>query len=645
MSDFSAQLDDYLSLHAFSREQSFALHQIHEGDQKDYEILPPWELSASASEISLVDLKLLELSFFARPFSDFPMIEEVADLLKQLEVTINEGFFAFHNIYIESSLSYEQISEKGFDVIHNILMDLTEKVQAKVYIRLSAASPIIKVEKINCDVDVPDKIGALEYARASLEAVLGPGSAYSCGEGLRVVVAPGGSEPLLKKIAACNLSIPLEIVEKVGSEFRKRAVDKLAVLESGAALSGIPAFIKAVLDEEGISPVLAINPSDFFSGLESFVAKPASFKSGFVANDNWWATGETSALHDDAWSFKCKKEDIVVSLARPDPSFYIPVGGVFDTVAALIQKNYYFSNRHCLLPMLPPGLTRNYLSLSASDYRPSLILRMTLSSDGEIKDVDVESASLKIGRVIEDSALFPIDETTERVLDFLRARYGWEKQQLMGVQDMVKACVILSQEAACIFAENNGFPILYQNRRLKDPAERLASLEHCKEDLEPEIYQALIETIEDEEGLKQIVKQHPLVMIGFIEFRMSQKIYYSRTKPQSSFFVYDKVIGSFGPPLRQYIAMSTIMSWSRLLRGESALELRPNNVSTILRDILFAGVYSGESVFSDPNRYKVTNDAIRLLEIDGAPKIRVQDIDSGTRIKGICREDGRLVLG
>lgn len=629
--DLALSVENYLSDHAFSGDERAAIAEFL-GNKDSYEVLPPPGVCSDLGEVTESDIRLLDASASGRPFSVFPLRSEVEEVMSRLGVRIISGFYAPSTFYLETSLSSEQVLRDG-EAIGAALSRLAAVVGARIYIRLcDSALPI----RIDPEGGKTCTRGGIEYTRACAQALLGDCTDYS-DEGVRVIAPVGRGEAVARSLSAAACPVPFYVTERMGRPAPREVVRAGATRE-------LPPFIVTALGRRRGDSLLAVSPARFFSQLNTFVE---DYQERFPDSDRqvqapFWATGEVQSLHDDAWNIQFDEGDLVLALARPDPSFTIPQGGVIDCVAGMIRTSIYTKTGGCVVPMLPPDLARGRLSLSTAEPRPALVLRTRISLEGEILDVSLNSEMAAISHSHPHASNCPDTPEFRKLLQALSHKYDLSFNSIGGIDDLVEICGYLTRESSARFAESNGLPVRYRSQSLKSVSDRWKSFTAREKQIPPAVALAVRTAMEDDSELRGIIRRCPLWLRRNLEYMMYESQCYTQIKPAPEDCPWAGIQCAFGSPLRQYESFSTIVSWSRILRGRPALDLESPSYSTILRDILLCGVFQNESLASE--RFRVSGNMVWFDFLDPSPGIPVRSLGDEMRIKGISPQNGTLIL-
>ena len=97
--------------------------------------------------------------------------------------------------------------------------------------------------------------------------------------------------------------------------------------------------------------------------------------------------GPTSRDLDDAIHIEATPTGAIASIHIADVSELVTVGSTLDKVALARTRTRYLSRRN--IPMLPPALSEDKLSLLEGQPRPTMTVRVTLNQQAEIQTTDI----------------------------------------------------------------------------------------------------------------------------------------------------------------------------------------------------------------------------------------------------------------
>ncbi len=643
--EFNSHLETYLAGHAFPEEERIMIGEFLNQKDESYEILPPDEVCRSWCEVLPEDQILLEASLSGQDISEFGLRAEVNEVLNGLGIEVHGGFFGENTLFLDTSLSYEQIV-RDHAGINNALSKLAGIVGAKIFIKLAPASHPVEVGRRGPRRSGSSTRGEIEFTRACAKAILGGISTDHDENGIRIVVPPGrGSEASLA-LSGIRLKAPVSILERTDQTAHGSVLEVLPPAAE-RAVADLPPFILAALGLKPDESAAAVRPMSFFLRLNDYIEH---YQERFPGpeprtQEFFWATGEENSLHDDAWSINMEGPDAVLSLARPDPSFSIPQGGVVDCTARMLWEHVYTKTGAEVIPMLPRSLARYRLSLCPWESRPCLVLRTRISPDGEIKNCSLRSELVRINCCVGPWDPCPDDVEFAGISNALSRRYGLPHGWHTTMKTFINICVYFTREASCQFAEENSLPLYYKTQTLKPLPKRLVSLERRGKSLQESVYSAVKEIIGDDGALRSYCRSCLPPDRHILEGILFTKPAHGPVRPGPDSCPPAGMQSSFVSPLRRYDSLATVLSWSRIIRGRTDAGIPGRLPSSILRNIFLSGVYYDQDLFLNDKDFWVSEDRLYFDLLNGRPSIKLRESDTGTRIKGIDLKNGRLILG
>lgn len=203
--------------------------------------------------------------------------------------------------------------------------------------------------------------------------------------------------------------------------------------------------------------------------------------------------GEGTREIDDALSVFKDGDNLILGVHLASPTEFIPQNSLINEDARTRTSSVYFDNSY-MIPMLPPAITENYLSLNHDKPRYATSYFFTISPEGEIisekfmktiinvnKNLTYNSANSIINSNIGDERLVETLNNLSLVSDRLKNGYFrfddvYEKikktnQDVTGsrisgdtrAEKIVEYCMALVNNRVAKYASNKGFPFIYRN--------------------------------------------------------------------------------------------------------------------------------------------------------------------------------------
>lgn len=221
---------------------------------------------------------------------------------------------------------------------------------------------------------------------------------------------------------------------------------------------------------------------------------------GLFAIDDPWTKDVDDAIMLEA-NYPPYKVHIVIS----DPTAKIPLDSKVGVEGAHRAETLYLP--HIKLPMLPPILSENHLSLMVGQERPCIDFVCTLSKDGDVLDFEIRLVIAKLSRRLTydevDDLLKKDHEMSSvlRVLDYLAQRLREKRVQQGAViiprddydvkvvngeviitkipwdsrsRNLIAEFMILACTQVGLYARQRGIPVIY--RKQSPPHDMFASI-------------------------------------------------------------------------------------------------------------------------------------------------------------------------
>ncbi|QJA05911.1 RNB domain-containing ribonuclease [Thermosulfurimonas marina] len=239
-------------------------------------------------------------------------------------------------------------------------------------------------------------------------------------------------------------------------------------------------FPEEVLEEaEGLFPEEI--PREDFNGLETFTID-----------------AEDTRDFDDALSLERQEGKLVVGVHITDVASVVPPDSRTLSEARRRGQTLYLPER--IIPMLPPVLSEERLSLREGERRPALSFFLHFSPEGKLLRTEIRLTEIRVSRRLTyeevDQALAEGKEpfftlhTLARAFQEERRRQGafavtlpevvirveegeirLERLEFTAARELVAECMIAANYAAARFLHERGIPALY--RYQKEPLERI----------------------------------------------------------------------------------------------------------------------------------------------------------------------------
>ncbi len=198
------------------------------------------------------------------------------------------------------------------------------------------------------------------------------------------------------------------------------------------------------------------------------------------------------ALSVESWS----EEEIKLWIHIADPSRWVRWGDPLDVEARKRGTSVYLPER--VIPMFPPQLSTDLMSLVQGEVRPALSFGIVLGSDGQIRSFEICPSLIRVTyRLTYEDADELLELGAEAQLTAIAQaaqwRYAWRMRQgaiqiglpeqdikvidevpyLRVIEDtpsrqMVAEMMVLTGEVAARFAQQNGIPVPYRLQAAPD---------------------------------------------------------------------------------------------------------------------------------------------------------------------------------
>ena len=422
------------------------------------------------------------------------------------------------------------------------------------------------------------------------------------------------------------------------------------IKETYPSLAGLPIPITAeILKHTDDAGVCRINPDHLLNALydqtDTFRRRtdPASLREN---PQEFWGTGSATSLHDDGWCLRIDDAsgNLIVSLARPDPSFIVPEGGLLHTAACFIERAWY-QYAQALVPMLPlTRLAHTQLSLKVDQYRPALVTTITITQDGTIATVDMSSELVRLHQTYAPTQkLFEDPHLLERLREIGTQRHKHIPSKVV-YDNIIPILSNIASEATALFAQEHHRPAIYIERHpLLPKVHRLRRISMHKETLGDELFEEIYQRMNDDDALSSFIKTLSGIQREKAHYCCCQEHRYSH-KPIAPGTCQQQATA--GPPLRDARSLSLVLSLSRWLRGRPHHERLMGNQepSKTLQHLLLTGAYQGISIFDDTRFTISEQEKLRLLGVPHASELSIKNFDEGTIIDGYDINAGKVVL-
>ncbi len=416
------------------------------------------------------------------------------------------------------------------------------------------------------------------------------------------------------------------------------------------SLAGLPVPITAeILKHTDDAGVCRINPVNLLNTLydQTDTYRRRTDTASLRENtQEFWGTGSATSLHDDGWCLRIDDAsgNFIVTLARPDPSFIIPEGGLLHTAACFIEKAWY-QHAQPLVPMLPPTrLTREQLSLKVDQYRSALVTTITIAQEGSIIDVDMRSELVRLHQTFAPTQQFFEDPLLQERLRQIGTQRHIHLPATVTYDNIIPILSNIASEATALFAQEHHRPAIYIERHpLLPKTNRRNRIHTHREILGEELFQKFLQHIDDDGALSSFINTLSGKQRETAHYCCCNEHQYSH-KPIA--LGNGQQQATAGPPLRDARSLSLVLSLSRWLRNRPHHERLMGNQepSTLLQHILITGAYQGISIFDD-TRFEISEkEKLRPLGVPYVQELPIANFDDGTIIDGFDIKEGKVVL-